>query len=108
MLKKTFASIAIVASLGTAQAYATTLEDVEASFYPYKDGAPQAEGLSVGMTINSGNVEQFKDVLDEAIYEQVKSGWLEVKVGETTSFDLHPNYVEATRKGRDRELWSTL
>lgn len=98
MLKKTFASIAIAASLGTAQAYAATLEDVETSFYPYKDGAPQAEGLSVGMTINTGNVEQFKDVLDEAIYEQVKNGWLEVKVGETTSFDLHPNYVEATRK----------
>ena len=51
------------------------------------------------MTINSSNVEQFKDVMDEAIFEQVKNGWLEVKVGETTSFDLHPNYVEATRKG---------
>ena len=99
MLKKTFASIAIAASLGSAQAYAATLEDVERSFYPYKDGAPQAEGLSVGMTINAGNADQFQDVLDEAIYEQVKNGWLEVKVGETTSFDLHPNYVEATRKG---------
>ena len=99
MLKKTFTSIALATALGATTAHSVTIEDVEASFYPYKNGGPQAEGLSAGMTINSSNVEQFKDVLDEAIFEQVKNGWLEVKVGETTSFDLHPNYVEATRKG---------
>ncbi|MDH3993625.1 MAG: DUF1329 domain-containing protein [Gammaproteobacteria bacterium] len=99
MLKKTFTSIALATALGATTAHSVTIEDVEASFYPYKNGGPQAEGLSAGMTINTSNVEQFKDVLDEAIFEQVKNGWLEVKVGETTSFDLHPNYVEATRKG---------
>ena len=99
MLKKTFTSIALATALGATTAHSVTIEDVEASFYPYKNGGPQAEGLSAGMTINSSNVEQFKDVMDEAIFEQVKNGWLEVKVGETTSFDLHPNYVEATRKG---------
>jgi hypothetical protein len=99
MLKKTFTSIALATALAATTAYSATIEDVDASFYPYKNGGPQAEGLSAGMTINSSNVEQFKDVMDEAIFEQVKNGWLEVKVGETTSFDLHPNYVEATRKG---------
>ena len=99
MLKKTFTSIALATALGATTAHSVTIEDVEASFYPYKNGGPQAEGLSAGMTINSSNVEQFKDVMDEAIFEQVKNGWLEVMVGETTSFDLHPNYVEATRKG---------
>ena len=99
MLKKTFTSIALATALAATTAHSVTIEDVEASFYPYKDGGPQAEGLSAGITINASNVEQFKDVLDEAIFEQVKNGWLEVKVGETTSFDLHPNYVEATRKG---------
>ena len=78
MLKRNLASFALASVLGTSAAYATTLEDVETSFFPYKNDVPQAAGLSVRMTINSGNVEQFKDVLDFAIYEQVKSGWLEV------------------------------
>jgi hypothetical protein len=99
MLKKTIASIAIAASLGTAQAYAATAEDVETSFYPYKSAAPQFEGLTVGMTINAANVAQFEEILDPAIFQQVKDSWLDITVGETTSFDLHPNYVEATRKG---------
>ena len=99
MLKRNLTRIALALSLGTGLAHAVSVEDVEKSFYPYKDSVPQFEGLEVGMTISATNVEQFKDVLDEAIYQQVKDGWLEVKVGETTSFDLHPSYVEATRKG---------
>ncbi len=99
MLKRNLASIALATALGTSGAFAASVEDVDASFYPYNDAVPQFEGLTVGMTINAGNVEQFKDVLDLAIYEQVKNGWVEIKVGETTTFDLHPNYVEATRKG---------
>ena len=66
---------------------------------PTGTAVPSFEGLSVGMTINAGNVEQFKEILDPAMFQQVKDGWVEIKVGETTSFDLHPNYVEATRKG---------
>lgn len=98
MLNKTLMSIVLASSLGAGLAQAVTLENVESSFYPYKDGGPSFPGLDVGMTINSGNVAQFEDVLDEAVFEQIKNGWFEMKVGETTSFDLHPNYVEATRK----------
>lgn len=98
MLNKTLMSIVLASTLGSGLAQAVTLEDVESSFYPYKDGGPSFPGLDVGMTINSGNVAQFEDVLDEAVFEQIKNGWFEMKVGETTSFDLHPNYVEATRK----------
>ena len=67
MLKRNLASIALATALGTSGAIAASVEDVETSFYPYKDAVPQAEGLSPGMTINAGNVEQFKDVLDLAI-----------------------------------------
>lgn len=88
----------MAAALTASVAHSTTLEDVETSFYPYKESVPTFEGLTVGMTINASNVDQFKDILDEATYEQIKNGWWEMKVGETTSFDLHPNYVEATRK----------
>lgn len=79
-------------------AYAATAADVDNSFYPYRDGAPKVEGLGVGAVVRSGNVDAVKDALDPALYQHVKDGWLELKVGETTSFDLHPNYVEATRK----------
>lgn len=74
-----------------------TAADVEASFYPYKNGPPKFPGLQAGMTISSGNVEQFKDIIDSELFNKIKEGWFEIKVGETTSFDLHPNYVKATK-----------
>ena len=99
MLKRNLGSITLAVAMASGAAHSATIEDVETSFYPYKDSVPTFEGLTVGMTINSANVDQFKDILDEATYEQLKNGWWEMNVGETTSFDLHPNYVEATRKG---------
>lgn len=99
-MKSTMRNIALAAALGgAASSYAATLEEVEKSFYPYKDSVPEAVGVTVGMTINASNVESVKDVLDPGTYQQVKDGWFEITVGETTSFDLHPNYVEQTRKG---------
>lgn len=88
----------ILASAVAGGVTAATEEDVQKSFYPYKESTPSFAGLNVGMTINSENVDKFKDILDPAVYQQLKDGWFQMKVGETTSFDLHPNYVEATRK----------
>ena len=96
MLKKTFISMATTVAISTT-AVAATVQDVENSFYPYKSGVPSVDGLTAGMTINQGNVEQFKENLDPAMYQFVKNGDTEIKVGETTSFDLHPSYVEATK-----------
>jgi len=93
-------NIALVATLGGgAVGFAATPEDVENSFYPYKNGLPEAAGVTPGMVINASNVDSVKDVLDPGMYQHIKDGWMEMKVEETTSFDLHPNYVEATRKG---------
>jgi hypothetical protein len=89
MFKKTFTTVAMAAALGVSQVQAATMEDVERSFYPYKDGGPTFEGLAPGMTIN--------EILDAAMFQKISDGWLEMTVGETTSFDLHPNYVQATR-----------
>ena len=50
------------------------------------------------MTINKSNVEALQDALDPAMLAAIREGWVDMKVGPTTSFDLHPNYVEATRK----------
>ena len=102
MLKKTLLSVAL--SLGVISTAATAQvsdEVINNSFYPYKDGVPSYAGLEVGMTIDQSNVEKFKDILDPAMYMFISRGDTQIKVGETTSFDLHPSYVEATRKYTD-------
>ncbi len=99
MFKQTATAITLAAVMGSGFAGNANADVVDDSFYPYRDSTPSFEGLGAGMTINASNVEQFKEILDPATYEQLKNGWWEMKVGETTSFDLHPNYVEATRKG---------
>jgi len=96
MLKKLLVTLAAITLFSTSVT-AAGLQDVENSFYPYKNGAPSIPGLAAGMTVNQSNVELFKDALDPAMYQFIKSGDTEIKVGDTTSFDLHPSYVEATK-----------
>ncbi|MBC7858825.1 MAG: DUF1329 domain-containing protein [Burkholderiaceae bacterium] len=76
---------------------AATLDAVDKSFFPYAAGTPGDATVKPGATITKANVEAAKNALDPAIYQFVKDGWLEIKVGPTTSFDLNKNYVEATR-----------
>lgn len=83
-------------------ALAATLEDVENSFFPYRSGVPDKEGITPGTVIDDSNVEMAKDVLDPALYQHVKDGWLKITVGETTDFALHPNYIQATRDGLNK------
>ena len=97
LLNTTLAAALMFAA--TVPAHSATNEDVDKSFYPYRDGVPSFEGLKAGVVIDQSNVEQFKPVLDPAIAEFIGNGWTTITVGETTSFDLHPNYVQATRDG---------
>jgi hypothetical protein len=90
-------ALALFAGLSTA-AHAATETDLEKSFFPYKNGVPTFPGLTPGLVITKANVEQFKDALDLGMYQVIKNGWVEVKVGKTTSFDLDTHYVDATRK----------
>lgn len=96
MLKKLLLLVAMTTTISLS-AVAASLQDVESSFYPYKNSTPTFDGLSIGMTINKDNVEQFKTIIDPAMYQFIKTGDTEIKVGETTSFDLHSSYVEATK-----------
>lgn len=77
--------------------FSATLADVENSFYPYKNGVPTVDGIKTGMVINSSNWQVAKDALDPSFLEYVKSGEYEIKVGETTTFDQHPAYIEQTK-----------
>ncbi len=98
MRNKTLLTLALSAVM-ISQAQAEVSDAViESSFYPYKNGVPSFPGLSAGMTINQGNVDQFKDALDPAMYSFIKNGDTELKVGETTDFVLDESYIEATRK----------
>ncbi|MCP5215730.1 MAG: DUF1329 domain-containing protein [Pseudomonadales bacterium] len=96
-IKKLMIGLALSGSLAAGMTHAATAEDVENSFYPYKSGVPSFNGLSTGMTINSGNVGQFESIIDPELFKQIQNGWMDMQVGATTSFDLHPNYVQATR-----------
>ena len=89
--------MALAAAFAASLASAATLEDVDNSFFPYKNWKPEFPGLQPGTVVNQSNIEQFKDVVDFMLYDHIKQGWYEIKVSETTSFDLHPNYVQATR-----------
>ena len=97
LLNTTLAAALLFAAALPAQS--ATNEDVDKSFYPYKDGVPSFAGLKAGLVIDQSNVEKFKEVLDPATFEFVSQGWTKITVGDTTTFDLHPNYVQATRDG---------
>jgi Protein of unknown function (DUF1329) len=71
-------------------------EDVKNSFFPYENYKPEFPGYTAGMVINQGNVEQFKEILDPAMYDHVKKGDVELQTKETESLELHPNYIKAT------------
>lgn len=73
-------------------------ELIDKAFYPYRAAIPEAGGLNTGMLIESDNVERFKELLDPAMLGFIRQGWTRIEVAPTTSFDLHPHYVEATRK----------
>jgi len=97
MVRNIFRCLALSAAVVPLVANSAQMSDVDQSFYPYSGSVPTYQGLTPGMTINSGNADSFEEVIDPEIFKQIKNGWLEMKVGETTSFDLHPNYVKASR-----------
>ncbi len=91
-------SLVVVASVTV---YAVSDEDIQKSFYPYNDWTPTAEGYEPGVVVNQSNVEQYKAILDEALYKFIKDGSVEVTTAPTTDFPLTDDYVEATRQHSD-------
>jgi hypothetical protein len=95
MYYKTLLKMTIIAAMLPAISVSAT--EVDDSFYPYQKSGPSYPGLTPGMTLNSANISQFPGVIDPEMAAAIERGDVEVKVGATTSFDLHPNYVSATR-----------
>jgi len=65
-------------------------------FYPYRQGAPQVEGITPGSKINKDNFQAAEKVLPPEILRVVQAGDLEITVQETTDFPLREAYVSAT------------
>ncbi|WP_420598039.1 DUF1329 domain-containing protein [Neptuniibacter sp.] len=98
-MKKTLLTLAIGSVMAAGvQAAPIAEEIVKGSFFPYDNGVPAVDAVKVGMVINAGNVDSVKEYLDPAMYQFIKNGDYEMKVGETTDFRLHQSYVDATRK----------
>ncbi|WP_027716144.1 DUF1329 domain-containing protein [Desulfuromonas sp. TF] len=89
-------------TLAVTTALAATEADLEKTFYPYKSGVPSAAGITPGMVINASNWQVAKDVLPEEILTYIKDGDYVITVGETTSFDVHPDFIEATKANLNR------
>jgi len=98
---KFFTRILIAASLLSSLVTAMAADPavVEKSFFPYKDGVPTVDGLVPGTVINAANADRFQSAVDPVLLQQIKDGWVEITVGETTDFALHPNYISATEAG---------
>jgi len=93
--------LALSLFMAAGSASAVSEEVIQKAFYPYKDWTPTFEGYKPGVVVNQSNVEQFKGILDEALYRFVKDGWVEIQTAPTTDFALTKDYVEATRKYAD-------
>lgn len=81
-------SLALASASLATPASAATEADVEATFFPYKNGFPSIPALTAGTVINKGNVEQFKEVIPTGVSKFLKDGLFELKVGPTANIDI--------------------
>lgn len=94
----TISSISLVLLLVSTMSQAVTSEEIiQQSFYPYKDWTPAYPGYEPGVVINQSNVDQYREILDAALYRFIKDGWIEITTAPTTDFALSDDYIEATR-----------
>ena len=98
MLTSRLLVAAMLVVSGSAWAQTVPEEVIQKSFHPYKDGVPSHTVYKPGVAVNQGNVDQFKDILDEGLYFFIKDGWVEVETAPATDFPLSADYIEATRK----------
>ena len=96
--KQTILAITGSLLLSSQPLIAASNADVDNSFFPYRSSVPTAEGISAGMVVDKSNIASVKDAIDPAFVKYIENGWTSITVGETTSFELHPNYVAATRE----------
>jgi Protein of unknown function (DUF1329) len=71
-------------------------EELLKAFHPYRQSAPQVEGITPGTKITKENFQIAAKVLPPEILRVVQAGDLEITVQETSDFPLHPGYIAAS------------
>jgi hypothetical protein len=71
-------------------------EELLRVFHPYRQGAPQVEGITPGTKITKDNYQIAEKVLPPELLRVVQAGDLEITVQETTDVPLHAEYISAT------------
>ena len=70
-------------------------ERILAAFSPYRNGSPQVDGITPGMTLDSANASVAATVLPPEILKYLAAGDFSVTV-QTTDMPLRKAYIEAT------------
>ena len=65
-------------------------------FLPYRNGSPQVDGITPGMTITKENVQVAKKVLPPEIVRVIQAGDFEITVQATTDFPILQEYRQAS------------
>ncbi len=73
-------------------------DEIEQTFFPDIQEATDLTVPPVGTSIDASNVAEFNAVLDPALVDLIRSNKFSIKVGESTHFPVHSNYIAATRK----------
>ena len=80
-------------------------------FLPYRNGSPQIDGITPGMTLTKENVQLAEKVLPPEIVRVVQAGDFEIPVQATTDLPILDAYMQASIKnagqaqlGADGEL----
>jgi hypothetical protein len=85
----------VVIILFAAQGHATVSPVISEEFAPVLQDADNPL-LAAGATIDSENIDQYAQWLDEAVADSVRAGHFRITLGAPLNFTTHPRYVEAT------------
>ncbi len=72
------------------------LDAVQASFHPYKTGAPQHAGITAGMTLDQSNSHLAAPLLPAEVLQRLQTGEFTITVQETTDLPPRVSYITAT------------
>src|SRR5581483_836306 len=72
-------------------------EQIEQSFFPYRQGPPRVPGIESGTAITQENWQVAQSVLSQQLVEAVHAGELSILVQETTDLPVSQEYQAATR-----------
>lgn len=73
-------------------------EKILQTFYPYRQGVPQVEGIAPGSKIDKSNWQVVEKVLPPEVLKVIQAGELEITVQETTDIPVREEYIAATIK----------